>query len=72
VNCYIPAGTQTGNKIRLKGKGLVSVNDPTIRGDMYVTVGIDVPQHLDPEERRLLEQYDSVQRKHASHSGGAG
>jgi molecular chaperone DnaJ len=72
VSCYIPAGTQSGNKIRLRGKGVVSVKDPTIRGDMYVTVGIEVPQHLDLEEKRLLEQYASVQRKHASNSGGAG
>jgi molecular chaperone DnaJ len=67
VLCSIPAGTQSGSKIRLKGKGIVSMKDASAKGDAYVTVGIEVPRTLSSEEKRILEQYDRVQKKQAFH-----
>ena len=43
VLCRIAAGTQSGTKIKLKGKGIVSMKNPSIHGNQYVTVQIDVP-----------------------------
>ena len=51
VLCKIAAGTQSGTKIKLKGKGVVSMKNPSIHGDQYVTVQIDVPNHLTPDGR---------------------
>lgn len=56
VQCRVPAGTQSGSKIRLKQKGIVSVKDPTKHGDAYVTIQIKVPKKLSPEERTAVEQ----------------
>ena len=46
VLCKIRKGMQSGTKIRLKGKGIVSMKDPSVHGDQYVTVQIQVPRSL--------------------------
>ena len=56
VECNVPAGTQSGSKIRLKQKGIVSMKNPTKHGDEYVVIQIAVPKHLTPEQRRVVEQ----------------
>lgn len=35
VVCKIKAGTHSGTKIRLRGKGIVSLKDPSLHGDQY-------------------------------------
>ena len=60
VICRIRRGTQSGTKIRLKGKGIVSMKDPSLRGDQYVTVQIDVPQNLSPEAEKKLREYETL------------
>lgn len=57
VSCKIREGTQSGSKIRLRGKGIVSMKDPSVRGDQYVTIQIQVPQHLSPEAKRKLKEF---------------
>ena len=52
----IPAGTQTGKKLRLKNKGM-SVMRSSIRGDMYIHVFVETPQALSGEQKDLLEQF---------------
>ncbi len=51
----IEAGTQPGKVLRLKGKGLPSVNAYG-RGDLLVNINIWTPQQLSPEEKEILEQ----------------
>ncbi len=53
----IPAGTQTGEQFRLRGKGF-SILRRTERGDMYIQVNIETPQHLSRRQRELLEEFD--------------
>lgn len=60
VLCKIREGTQSGTKIRLKGKGIVSMKDPGVRGDQYVTIQIQVPAHLNEEAKRKLREYDTA------------
>lgn len=60
VRCQIQAGTQSGTKLRLRGKGIVSRKNPSIRGDLYAAVQIQVPTVLSPEERRKLKEYENV------------
>ena len=54
----IPAGTQTGDQFRLRGKGF-SVLRSAARGDMYVQVSVETPQNLTPKQRELLEQFEA-------------
>ena len=51
----VPAGTASGQKLRLRGKGLPKPKSEE-RGDLYVEVQIQTPKNLSPEERTLWEQ----------------
>lgn len=57
VICKIKEGTQSGTKIRLKGKGIVSMKNPSVYGDQYVSVQIQVPRALSPEEKKKLQEF---------------
>ena len=60
VLCKIGKGTQSGTKIRLRGKGIVSMKNPDVRGDQYVTVQIEVPKYLDPEAEQKLREFENM------------
>jgi len=49
----LPAGTQSGQQFRLRGKGVPQGQD---RGDQIVTVHVIVPRDLSPEQRELFER----------------
>ena len=57
VKCKIKEGTQSGCKIRLKGKGVVSMKDSSQYGDQYATVQIQVPRYLSAEAKQKLREY---------------
>lgn len=52
----IPAGTQTGTRFRLKGRGIPEINGHS-RGDLFVTVEVVVPKKLSKEQRDLLTRF---------------
>lgn len=53
VNLTIPAGTQSGQRLRLKGKGLPRPGG--VAGDIYFEVQIAVPKTLTDDERKHFE-----------------
>lgn len=57
VMCKIKEGTQSGSKIRLRGKGIVSMKNASMHGDQYVTVEIQVPKYLNQEAKEKLKEY---------------
>lgn len=57
----IPPGTHAGQKLRLREKGWPRKGSG--RGDEYVTVIIDIPQELTPEEKALYEQLAALKAK---------
>ncbi|MBS7810848.1 molecular chaperone DnaJ [Roseococcus pinisoli] len=63
----IPAGTQTGDNFRLRGKGF-SVLRSAARGDMYVQVVVETPLHLSPRQRELLEAFEAEAENGGKHS----
>ena len=54
VVCSIRPGTQSGSKIRLRGKGIVSMKDKNIHGDEYAVVQIQVPKNLNETAKEKL------------------
>ncbi len=54
----IPGGTKTGDQFRLRGKGFSVLRSPA-RGDMYIQVSVETPQHLTRKQRELLEQFEA-------------
>ena len=63
VVCKIKPGTQSGTKIRLKGKGIVAMNQPSVRGDQYVEVEIEVPKNLSAEAKQKLKEFERICKK---------
>lgn len=63
VRLKIPAGTQGGRKIRLRGRGMPKLRDKGEFGDQIVTVQIRVPQTLSSEEKQLYEQLAQLRDK---------
>src|ERR1700743_2624219 len=55
----IPAGTQTGRRIRIASKGM-----PVLRsrqtGDMYVQVAVETPQNLTKKQQELLAEFEKL------------
>ena len=56
VKYQIPAGTQTGSTYRLREQGIQRLN-ANGKGDLLVTVMVEVPKHLSDEQKRILEQF---------------
>jgi curved DNA-binding protein len=56
VSITIPPATDSNKTFRLKGMGMPDYKDPTIRGDLYVKMVINVPKDLTPEEKEMLEK----------------
>lgn len=52
----IPEGTQSGTQFTLRQKGIQNVNYKT-RGNLYVTVFVEVPKNLNGEQKELLKKF---------------
>lgn len=53
VSMKVPPGTQSGEELRLRGKGVPSGRG---RGDQIVIVNVVTPKHVSKEQRQLLEE----------------
>ncbi|MDD5940442.1 MAG: DnaJ C-terminal domain-containing protein [Lachnospiraceae bacterium] len=62
----IPAGTQCGSKIRLRGKGIANMKNPAEHGDEYAVIGIEVPTHLSEDAKEKLRDYDKASHRRGS------
>ena len=70
----VKEGTQTGTRVRLKGKGVPSLQNKNVRGDQYITLIVETPPKLSKEARELLEQFDQLtgDSLHAAERAGEG
>lgn len=68
VKYNIPAGTQSGDVFKLKGRGIQSLNNRG-RGDQLVRVIVDVPRTLNAEQKRLLLELDKALGNETAHLG---
>ena len=56
----VKPGTQTDTRVRLKGKGVPTLRNKEVRGDHYVTLGVQTPEKLSHEAKELLRQFDAL------------
>ena len=56
----IPAGTESGQKFRLRERGFPSLRNPNLRGDQFVEVKMALPRILSEETKELLRQYEKL------------
>jgi len=55
----IPAGTQPGTLLRLKGRGVKNLQDHG-HGDLHVRVQVEVPTHLNSEQKQKLHEFAAL------------
>lgn len=60
VSLNIPAGTQSGAKLRLRGKGIQKKNGE--QGDHFVVVRVKTPQQLTDREKELFEELSRLEK----------
>jgi molecular chaperone DnaJ len=66
----VPAGAQTGHRLRLRGKGM-SVLNKSVRGDMYIELRVETPVNLNKEQTAALRAFEkTLTGKSGKASGG--
>ena len=65
----IPAGCQTGQQFRLRGKGMSILNSRSF-GDMYVETLVETPTNLTKKQQELLREFEAAGRGHNPQSEG--
>ena len=69
VEMSIPSGTQSGKRMRLKGKGIERLGNYG-QGDQIITIVVETPTKLSEEQKELFEklaEYDAVNTNPMSH-----
>lgn len=64
----VPAGTQAGNILKLRGKGM-SVIRSSLRGDMLIHARVETPVNLTKRQKELLQEFDKEHNSHPQSSG---
>ncbi len=59
IKLTIPAGSSSGDKHRIKGKGVEDVETGR-KGDMYVILDIHIPKKISKEQKKLFEQLNKT------------
>ena len=59
ANLKVPAGTQSGQVFKLRGKGVANVNARD-RGDLFARLLVEVPTRLNHEQRQKLEEFAAL------------
>jgi molecular chaperone DnaJ len=59
ANLKVPAGTQSGQVFKLRGKGVANVNARD-QGDLFARLLVEVPTRLNGEQRQKLEEFASL------------
>ena len=54
VKVSVPAGSDSGDKLRIKGKGISDVNNGR-KGDMYIILNVITPKKLSRDQKKLFE-----------------
>lgn len=65
VKLTVPAGSETGDKQRLRGKGVNGVNSFS-KGDMFVVFKVVIPKKLSRDQKKLFEQLDKTDLEDSS------
>ena len=63
VSINIPAGTDNGKVLRLKGMGMPNYKNPEHFGNLFATVSLTTPKNLSEEEVKLIKQLQSLRQK---------
>jgi len=63
VQLRIPAGTQSGQVFRLRGKGMPKLRDKGRHGDLYAKVMLQIPKKLSAQEQKLFQELSTLHKR---------
>jgi len=55
----IPAGSQSGRQMRLRGKGMPAIKSAQ-KGDMFIEIAVETPVNLTSKQRDLLREFEAL------------
>jgi len=61
----IPPKTQSGSKLRLKGKGMPVVRS-AYHGDLYININVELPNKVSIKQKELLQEFDKLNQMGAN------
>ena len=59
VDLRIPAGSQSGRKLRLKGRGMPGLNSRA-KGDLIVELFVETPKNLNARQKELMREFAEI------------
>ena len=57
---HIPAGSQTGRRMRLSEKGMPKLRGRRSYGDMYIELVVETPVNLNSRQKELLREFERI------------
>jgi molecular chaperone DnaJ len=61
IKVKIPAATQSGKILRIRGEGVPHLNSPDNRGDLYLKIQVTVPKKLSSKGKTLLKEFGEAE-----------
>lgn len=56
IEVKVPAGTQNGHRLRIKGEGMPRLRS-TVKGDLWIEIRVETPVNLTSRQKELLEEF---------------
>jgi molecular chaperone DnaJ len=69
VELEVPVGTQPGTVLTLDNRGVPKLGNPVSRGDHLITVRVEIPTRIKPEERELVEKLAEIRGEQVNRGG---
>ncbi|MCR5684643.1 MAG: molecular chaperone DnaJ [Lachnospiraceae bacterium] len=66
----VKAGTPSETTVRFRGEGAPSVRSASVKGDLYVTLEVQIPTDLTKEQKELLKAFDDACHGKTPDNGG--
>ncbi len=67
VNLHVPAETQSGKVLRLRGKGVKSLRNG-LTGDLFCQVMVETPINLTTKQKEMLREFDVTLKTKPEHT----
>lgn len=61
VKMKVPKGTAAGSRLRVAGQGMPHMQNPSIRGDLFIDLKLKVPSSITKEHQQMLESLAKIE-----------
>ena len=66
VRVKVPPGTQNGKMLRLRNEGIITLNNPNRKGDLYIRIQVQTPTRISARARALLKEFAEISGEESS------